>query len=177
MSRDEAAAVLGPADPAPEVTERVARALASRHYSMRFNLPPHHPQVVSNVHGNWITFHEQASVAIEAMNLQPPHDQGHPHLIDGKFQSDKYPSTPRGKVPLSVKDAGAQDLLWQYAQRRRRMDGAFSTDLEIALIMEGFVAPHDADCRTRCEKQDMHKHDCTCRIRDLNFGGAVADGR
>lgn len=26
------------------------------------------------------------------------------HLIDGEFQSDKYPTCPRGKVPLSVKD-------------------------------------------------------------------------
>jgi hypothetical protein len=26
------------------------------------------------------------------------------HLIDGEFQSDKYPTTPRGKVPLSCKD-------------------------------------------------------------------------
>lgn len=42
-----------------------------------------------------------------------------PHLIDGEFQSDKYPTTPRGKVPLSCRDVTAQDLLWTYAQRRR----------------------------------------------------------
>jgi hypothetical protein len=30
------------------------------------------------------------------------------HLIDGEFQSDKYPTTPRDKVPLSVKDVTAQ---------------------------------------------------------------------
>lgn len=40
------------------------------------------------------------------------------HIIDGEFQSDKYPTCPRGKVPLSVKDKTAQDLLWEYAQRR-----------------------------------------------------------
>lgn len=32
------------------------------------------------------------------------------HIIDGEFQSDKYPTTPRGKVPLSVRDVTAQDL-------------------------------------------------------------------
>lgn len=63
------------------------------------------------------------------------------HLIDGEFQSDKYPTTPRGKVPLSVKDVGAQDLLWEYAQRRREVDAEFSDDLQAALIHAGFVPP------------------------------------
>lgn len=61
------------------------------------------------------------------------------HLIDGEFQSDKYPTTPRGKVPLSVKDATAQDLLWEYAQRRRTIDTDFADDLEQALKLAGFV--------------------------------------
>lgn len=60
------------------------------------------------------------------------------HLIDGEFQSDKYPTTPRGKVPLSVKDPIAQDLLWEYAQRRRVVDEDFSNDLEAALRSAGF---------------------------------------
>lgn len=60
------------------------------------------------------------------------------HLIDGEFQSDKYPTTPRGKVPLSVKDRDAQDLLWEYAQRRRRIDAEFADDLQAALIHAGF---------------------------------------
>lgn len=60
------------------------------------------------------------------------------HLIDGEFQSDKYPTTPRGKVPLSVKDKTAQDLLWLYAQRRRPVDAGFSDDLETALRSAGF---------------------------------------
>jgi len=54
------------------------------------------------------------------------------HLIDGEFQSDKY-VCPRGKLPLSVKDPTAQDLLWEYAQRRRAVDAEFSEDLETAL--------------------------------------------
>ncbi len=60
------------------------------------------------------------------------------HLIDGQFQSDKYPTCPRGKVPLSVNDVSAQDLLWEYAQRRRAIDAEFADDLEFALVTAGF---------------------------------------
>lgn len=56
-------------------------------------------------------------------------------------QSDKYPTCPHGKVPLSCKDITAQDLLWEYAQRRRAVDPAFSDDLECALRIAGFVPP------------------------------------
>lgn len=74
------------------------------------------------------------------------------HLIDGEFQSDKYPTCPRGKVPLSVKDPTAQDLLWEYAQRRRAVDAEFSADLEAALAVAGFdptrtyLLPMDKRC-------------------------------
>lgn len=61
------------------------------------------------------------------------------HLIDGEFQSNKYPSTPRGKVPLSVRDTMAQDLLWEYAQRRRAVDAGFANDLEAALLTAGYM--------------------------------------
>ncbi len=57
----------------------------------------------------------------------------------GEFQSDKYPTCPAGKVPLSVKDPTAQDLLWQYAQRRRVVDAEFADDLEAALKAAGYV--------------------------------------
>lgn len=60
---------------------------------------------------------------------------------DGKFQSDKYPECPAGKVPLSVKDPMAQDLLWEYARRRRPKDGEFSEDLETALRAAGYEPP------------------------------------
>lgn len=63
------------------------------------------------------------------------------HIVDGQFQSDKYPTCPPGKVPLSVKDKTAQDLLWAYAQRRREVDAEFADDLERALQAEGFVPP------------------------------------
>ena len=59
-------------------------------------------------------------------------------LADGKFQSDKYPTCPPGKVPLSVEDPMAQDLLWAYAQRRRSIDAEFSEDLETALRTAGY---------------------------------------
>lgn len=57
---------------------------------------------------------------------------------NGQFQSDKYPTTPPGKVPLSVKDPTAQDLLWEYAQRRRAVDAEFSDDLEACLREAGY---------------------------------------
>ncbi len=63
------------------------------------------------------------------------------HLItvDGVlvFQSDKYPTCPPGKVPLSVKDPDAQDLLWVYAERHLKRDPEFSADLQIALADAG----------------------------------------
>lgn len=65
-----------------------------------------------------------------------------PHINeDGLFQSDKYPTCPPGKVPLSTKDTAAQDLLWEYAQRRRVVDKEFADDLEFALKANGFAPP------------------------------------
>ncbi len=61
------------------------------------------------------------------------------HLIEGEFQSDKYPTCPRGKVPLSCKDPMAQDLLWRYAERIRRIDKEFAADLRVALDLKGYV--------------------------------------
>lgn len=66
------------------------------------------------------------------------------HLIDGEFQSDKYPTCPRGKVPLSTKDPAAQDILWVYAGRRRPIDAEFSDDLESDLRAKGFT-PSEAN--------------------------------
>lgn len=68
--------------------------------------------------------------------------------IDGvvTFQSDKYPSCPPGKVPLSVNDKTAQDLLWEYAQRRRSVDAEFSEDLERVLLSAGFVPSAPVPC-------------------------------
>ena len=57
---------------------------------------------------------------------------------DGLFQSDKYPTCPPGKVPLSVNDPLAQPLLWEYAQLRREVDAEFSDDLEESLRRAGY---------------------------------------
>lgn len=65
---------------------------------------------------------------------------------DGDFQSDKYPLCPPGKVPLSVKDPTAQDLLWEYAQRRRKVDTEFSEDLETVLRANGFIPSEERPC-------------------------------
>src|SRR5580698_10453156 len=63
------------------------------------------------------------------------------HIVNGQFQSDKYPTCPPGKVPISVKDTTAQDLLWEYAQRRRVVDAEFADDLESALRTAGYKPP------------------------------------
>lgn len=61
------------------------------------------------------------------------------HIVNGQFQSDKYPTCPAGKVPLSVQDPAAQPLLWEYAQFHRSIDAEFSSDLEAALLAAGYV--------------------------------------
>lgn len=61
----------------------------------------------------------------------------------GEFQSDKYPSCPAGKVPLSVRDPSAQPLLWEYAQRHREVDKDFSDDLETSLKAAGYIAKRE----------------------------------
>jgi len=63
--------------------------------------------------------------------------------LEGQFQSDKYPTCPPGKVPLSVNDRTAQDLLWEYARRRRVVDLDFSDDLEACLLEAGYTPPGD----------------------------------
>lgn len=85
--------------------------------------------------------HKRATSCLPcAEKIRPPtFRHPNPHIINGEFQSDKYPTCPPGKVPLSVKDATAQDLLWTYAQRRRAVDAEFSAAVEIALTAHGYV--------------------------------------
>jgi hypothetical protein len=98
--------------------------------------------------------YETEAKAIAAWNTRPQHPaapapqpdgERKGHLIDGEFQSDKYPTTPRGKVPLSVNDKTAQDLLWEYAQRRRSVDAEFSADLETVLRNAGYAPAQQVD--------------------------------
>lgn len=51
----------------------------------------------------------------------------------------KLTSCPSGKVSLSTKDPMAQDLLWEYANRRQEFDITFSIDLKFCLIKDGYV--------------------------------------
>ena len=63
------------------------------------------------------------------------------HLINGEFQSDKYPWCRRGFVPLKITDPMAQPVLWEYAQVRRTVDAEFSDDLCEALRLAGYQPP------------------------------------
>ena len=65
------------------------------------------------------------------------------HLIEGEFQSNKYPWCPAGFVPLKLTDPMAQPLLWEYAHTRATVDQEFATDLLEALRLKGFIHPHD----------------------------------
>lgn len=79
------------------------------------------------------------------------------HLIDGEFQSDKYPTSPRGKVPPSTKDPTAQDLLWEYAPPLRVIDEGFSADLKAALIAAGY-RPGSESVLDRLAAQNWPRH-------------------
>lgn len=72
---------------------------------------------------------------------------------DGLFQSDKYPTCPPDKVPLSVNDPAAQELLWQYAARRRSIDAEFSDDLQSRLLAVGYTPPR-FDCLSKAEPSE-----------------------
>lgn len=56
----------------------------------------------------------------------------------GRFQSDKYPTCPPDKVPLSVNDKDAQPFLWAYAELHRSRDAEFADDLQSRLRAVGF---------------------------------------
>lgn len=59
------------------------------------------------------------------------------HLISGEFKSDKYDWCPPGFVALKLTDPMAQDLLLEYAERRRSVDKEFADDLAAALKLKG----------------------------------------
>ena len=48
------------------------------------------------------------------------------HILDGEFQSDKYPWCEPGFVPLKLTDPMAQPVLWEYANVRRPVDAGFA---------------------------------------------------
>lgn len=68
--------------------------------------------------------------------MSNPHLKPNEGVVD--FQSDKYPTCPVGKVPLSTSDPMAQDLLAEYSRRRRSIDSQFSEALDLALKNRGY---------------------------------------
>lgn len=100
------------------------------------------------------------------------------HLIDGEFQSDKYPTTPRGKVPLSVKDPAAQPFLWEYAQRHRSIDAEFSDDLETALRIAGYKSHESTTARVEELERSVRVLTESARALDaILVSAGVAAGR
>ena len=90
------------------------------------------------------------------------------HIIDGEFQSDKYPTCPRGKVPLSVKDKDAQDLLWEYARRHESRDEEFSRDVRASIVDAGYDPSKETILRVERGFEIVR----TWRVIDTdNFGG------
>ena len=86
---------------------------------------------------------------------------------DGLFQSDKYPSCPAGKVPLSTKDKNAQPFLWGFAQVHRAIDAEFSDDLEAALRASGYEGTGVLKATdTRPRRVSKHTGDCNVWCRD-----------
>ncbi len=66
------------------------------------------------------------------------------HLINGEFQSDKYPWCHRGFVPLKLTDPDARVVLRIYVELRRRgghPDTEFADDLEAAIKTEEAKTP------------------------------------
>ncbi len=101
------------------------------------------------------------------------------HLnADGKFQSDKYPTTPPDCVPLKVTDPTAQDLLWGYASRREPVDAEFSADLRSRLLAVGYKPPELQRVCCRCGKPGTHyEKDSTPRVWYCGRHGARAAHR
>lgn len=97
---------------------------------------------------------------------------------EGQFQSDKYPTCPAGKVPLSVKDPAAQDLLWEYAQRHRPVDAEFSEDLETALRRTGYEgASHTTESLVQRIVDLAHRPDGPALVALLADVRMVINGR
>lgn len=156
---------IGPSEPTEEMVEAVAEAI----YGRDPNVWQRNTETVGAYNARCAAL--RAIAAYDAATPAPaPHDEGHPHLIDGEFQSDKYPTCPRGKVPLSVKDKTAQDLLWEYAQRRRAVDAEFAADLEIALTAKGYI-------HSKCTACGGNDGDAPCLYPSENKAGCLRDAR
>ena len=60
------------------------------------------------------------------------------HIVNGKWQSDRYPTAPADTVPMLLTDPRWQDLIWIYAERWRQEDPVFTEELQEHLVRHGF---------------------------------------
>lgn len=63
------------------------------------------------------------------------------HLIDGEFQSDKYPWCRPDFMPLKFTDKSAWPFIWGYAEERRKIDPEFADDAQQRLRALGYPGP------------------------------------
>ena len=73
------------------------------------------------------------------------------HIVDGQFQSDKYPWCKPGFVPLKLTDASCWPMLLAYANVRERVDPEFAADLRTAV--------NDARCMKALKDYEPETHD------------------
>ena len=72
---------------------------------------------------------------------------------NGKFKSGKCPA---GELQLSLEDPRAQDLLWEYAQRLRKVDEERAVAVETCLQAEGYNVPKSQVWYFGCIEQSGH---------------------
>ena len=84
------------------------------------------------------------------------------HLIDGEFQSDKYPWCKRGFVPLKLTDPNARTVLRAYAELRRPIDAEFSKDLLKAITIIEPKKKRKMDPGCNCMECGAGAKDCPC---------------
>ena len=77
------------------------------------------------------------------------------HIVNGEFQSDKYPWCKPGFVPLKLSDSSCWPMLLDYAEVRKDIDPEFSDDLRTAV--------NDA----RCIKTLKAKRETTTIVTEL----------
>lgn len=65
------------------------------------------------------------------------------HIVNGEFQSDKYPWCKPGFVPMKFTDPMSHAGLWEYARVRESEDKEFSEDLRECLLKHGYNPEDD----------------------------------
>jgi len=90
------------------------------------------------------------------------------HIVDGQFQSDKYPWCKPGFVPLKITDPMAWPCLRQYAERRALVDPVFSADL-IKCVEDELNAYIERENKKHREKYGMKEVDALLdAVQDAN---------